>query len=338
LLNKALLPDNVCIIGDIKVQGVFGDPVTADIAPVDVKCCNNDADIRGVCMTSESMQILCGLVDNLASGYDMILPIEIADELSTLPLFDMTTVTSSDDNSFVGKQESGNDITSDDEECIVDVDAVSDASIISDQSLGYVNVAVTDDSEDGDNISALISEQQNDASLNGCHALAKAGKGNFVYRNGVLYRGDRVFGQRIWQLVVPTGRREHVLKLAHETGAHLGIRKTSERIRLSFWWHGLKDDVQKYVNSCHACQLRRRLRASDRVPITPIPRATRPFEIIVIDVIGPIEPPAGPQKIKYVLCIVDSLCTFCKCIFAQGLNGEINMPNFIKIFLMDWCE
>ena len=33
------------------------------------------------------MQIFCGLVDNVASGYDMILPIEIADELSTLPLF-----------------------------------------------------------------------------------------------------------------------------------------------------------------------------------------------------------------------------------------------------------
>ncbi len=80
----------------------------------------------------------------------------------------------------------------------------------------------------------LIDEQQTDISLAGCHTLATADKGNFVYRDGVLYRGDRVFGHRIWQLVLPKGRREHVLKLAHETGAHLGIRKTSERIRCLF--------------------------------------------------------------------------------------------------------
>jgi len=56
----------------------------------------------------------------------------------------------------------------------------------------------------------------------------------------VLYRGDRVYGQRVWQLVVPQNRREHILKLADEVGAHLGIRKTSERTRLSFWWNDVK--------------------------------------------------------------------------------------------------
>jgi len=109
----------------------------------------------------------------------------------------------------------------------------------------------------------LIDEQKNDLSLTGCHKLAAVGKGNFVYRNGVLYRSDRIFGQQVLQLVVPQGRRKHVLKLARETGAHLGIRKTAERIRLSFWWNGLKEDVQNFMNSCHSCQLWHRLKASD---------------------------------------------------------------------------
>ena len=141
-----------------------------------------------------------------------------------------------------------------------------------------MNATVTDtDDHDVSSSNALIDEQNNDVSLNGCHALAAAGKGNFVNRNGVLYRGDRVYGQRVWQSVVPQNRRERVLKLAHEVGAHLGIRRTSERIRLSFWWNGIKEDVRKLVSSCHSCQLRRRLRASDRVPITPISRASRSF-------------------------------------------------------------
>jgi len=106
-------------------------------------------------------------------------------------------------------------------ECVLDVDRVNEAS---------VNASVTDtDDHDTSSSNALINEQNNDVSLNGCHALAAAGKGKFVYRNGVLYRGDRVYGQRVWQLVVPQNRREHILKLAHEVGAHLGIRKTSER-------------------------------------------------------------------------------------------------------------
>jgi len=148
----------------------------------------------------------------------------------------------------------------------------------------------------------------------------------------VLYRGDRVYGQRVWQSVVPQNRRERVLKLAHEVGAHLGIRRTSERIRLSFWWNGIKEDVRKLVSSCHSCQLRRRLRASDRVPITPISRATRPFEMIVIDVIGPIESPAGPQKFKYVLCIVDSFFRFPSAYLLKDLTAKSACQALLEFF------
>ena len=173
----------------------------------------------------------------------MILPTEIADELLSLPLLSAMTV-SQPDNGSSDDQVSDDDLSVS-EPCVVDVDHINESSVH----------AVTSDADLNADGNALINEQYNDKSLAGCHALAAAGKGNFEYRNGVLYRGDRIFGQRIWQLVVPQGRREHVLKLAHETGAHLGIRKTSERMRMSFWWNGLKQDVQKFVNSCHSCQL-----------------------------------------------------------------------------------
>ena len=32
----------ICTVGEIQVQGVFGDSVSADIAPVDVKRCNDE--------------------------------------------------------------------------------------------------------------------------------------------------------------------------------------------------------------------------------------------------------------------------------------------------------
>jgi len=320
LLNGSVLSDDIESVGTFQVQGVFGDAVRAEIVPVDVKRCNDDIDDRGVTMQSETMQIFCGLVNNIASGYDMILPAEMAEEIMQLPLFHANV---RDVNSVYSH---------------VDVDHVdsvnSDMTVNNVHPVSVVHNTVTDNDTDTgcDGSDALIDEQRNDATLVGCHKLAAAGKGGFVYRNGVLYRSDRICGQRVWQLVVPCERRAHVLKLAHETGAHLGIRKTSERIKLSFWWNGIKDDVQKFVTSCHSCQLRRRLRSSDRVPITPITRASRPFEMVVMDVIGPIEPPAGPQKFKYVLCIVDSFSRFPSAYLLKDLTAKSACQALLEFF------
>ena len=83
------------------------------------------------------------------------------------------------------------------------------------------------------------------------------------------------------QLVVPLCKRTQVLALAHESvwGAHLGVKKTSERIRYSFWWPGLKHDVINYVNTCQVCQKTSRRLASEDIPITPITRPELPWEV-----------------------------------------------------------
>ena len=79
----------------------------------------------------------------------------------------------------------------------------------------------------------LIEEQQADASLKQCWAMAKVNKGGFVVDQGVLYHFDKVEGQQVCQL----SRRDSVMKLANDSvfSGHLGERKTRERIRLSFF-------------------------------------------------------------------------------------------------------
>ena len=138
-------------------------------------------DDRGVCMLSESMQIFCGLVDNMAPGYDMILPTEIADELSCLPLLAKLSVTPCVDETVDIELSDKRECTS--EECVVDIDQMNSLS---------VNTVTSDSDITNVDRNSLVDEQRDDADLTSCHALAAAGKGNFVYRNGVLYRGDRV--------------------------------------------------------------------------------------------------------------------------------------------------
>ena len=74
------------------------------------------------------------------------------------------------------------------------------------------------------------------------------------------------------------------MKLAHEiyTG-HLGVKKTKERIKLSFMWPTIASDVQKTCESCHQCHKKRRVAVYDRVLVVPIPRGDVPFDLIVMD-------------------------------------------------------
>jgi len=93
-----------------------------------------------------------------------------------------------------------------------------------------------------------------------CWVQAQAGKGGFVIHKDMLYYIVQVDGQSVCQLCVPQGRRTQILRLAHESvfGGHLGECKTRERIKLSFYWPGLRKSVLMHVQSCCDCQLRSR--------------------------------------------------------------------------------
>jgi hypothetical protein len=154
----------------------------------------------------------------------------------------------------------------------------------------------------------LADEQISDDSLRDCRALARSSKGGFEWHNGLLYHTDHVLGQRIKQLVVPKDRRSAILNLAHDKcGFHQGQKRTSERIRYSFYWPGLRADVIKHCNQCEPCLQRSRLRITDRVPIREIERPELPGAHLMMDVIGPIDPPSA-QGHKYLLCVID-VCT-----------------------------
>ncbi|GFW06375.1 hypothetical protein TNCV_4774091 [Trichonephila clavipes] len=63
----------------------------------------------------------------------------------------------------------------------------------------------------------------------------------------------------------------------------------------------MSGEIAEFVQTCKGCQLRKPEKIGDRAPITPIVRPELPFEIVNIDVIGPIQLPSGRGH-KYVLC------------------------------------
>ncbi|GFU78732.1 retrovirus-related Pol polyprotein from transposon opus [Trichonephila clavipes] len=67
---------------------------------------------------------------------------------------------------------------------------------------------------------------------------------------------------------------------------------------------GLSFNVKKFCESCKECQLTRSVRIKDRSSITPVARSELLFQVVNMDLIGPIDPSSSKGH-TYILCLVD---------------------------------
>lgn len=172
-----------------------------------------------------------------------------------------------------------------------------------------------------------------DPSLKYALEQAKFKKNNFEYLDGLLYHKDHVLGQPVLQLVVPIQRREQILKLAHDSmfGAHLGFRKTLERIKYSFYWPTIRNEVKEYCETCKECQLRRPQTRRDQIPIEAVRRPPLPFQVVNVDLIGPIEPPSSKGH-KWILVLVDQHSRWPECVCLTSLTAKSTCDALLEIF------
>ncbi|XP_038049737.1 uncharacterized protein LOC119723244 [Patiria miniata] len=138
----------------------------------------------------------------------------------------------------------------------------------------------------------------------------KANVSKYVKHRGLLYRQfqspkvDR--GRIIKQLVVPQKYRGKVLKLAHDSplAGHLGIKKMTDKLCLSFYWPGVSGDVQRYCRSCDICQRTVSKGRVGKVSLGEMPLIDTPFKRIAVDLVGPIHPITDRGN-RYILVVVD---------------------------------
>jgi hypothetical protein len=125
----------------------------------------------------------------------------------------------------------------------------------------------------------------------------------FFVRDGILYRRGKVQGNRVEQLCLPEQRIATVLKVAHDlpVSGHQAVRRTNDRIALSFFFPKQWQRVKEYCDSCNVCQLRARKRRTDLVPIKPIERHEDNFGHLQADLIWPM----GNGTYKYALVLTD---------------------------------
>lgn len=93
-------------------------------------------------------------------------------------------------------------------------------------------------------------------------------------------------------IYVPDDRalKTTLLKEMHDSpvGGHLGVRKTLWKLAQHYYWPGMRNEVQRYVQSCVACSQNKH---SNQVPVgmlQPIPIPSNRWEVWSMDLVGPL--------------------------------------------------
>uniref|UniRef100_A0A5S6QI42 RNA-directed DNA polymerase n=1 Tax=Trichuris muris TaxID=70415 RepID=A0A5S6QI42_TRIMR len=130
-------------------------------------------------------------------------------------------------------------------------------------------------------------------------------------RNGILTRKwfCEDYSYFRWQVIVPKCMVSRVLKQAHEgvTAGHLGVEKTTERIRERFNWPGYRKDIKGYVGTCYECNTRNGTVPKGRAPLYPL-RATRRWQRLPVDILGPLVTSEAGNR--YILVVMDGFSKF----------------------------
>eukprot|EP00731_Ephydatia_muelleri_P037182 Em0411g3a len=104
------------------------------------------------------------------------------------------------------------------------------------------------------------------------------------------------------QLVVPKGHVKIILEKLHNESGHLGVQRTTEKVKERFYWPGYEMDIQNWVQECQQCQKRNPPQPHPLAPLGSI-KCTYPFDVISWDIMGPL--PLSTKGHKYILVITD---------------------------------
>ena len=113
------------------------------------------------------------------------------------------------------------------------------------------------------------------------------------------------------RIVLPRELISKVLKACHSEGlgGHMGIQRTWVRVRNTFYWRKMYQDVEDFVKGCELCQMNKHSTHPNVAPLqeTDVPLST--IDHIQLDFLGPF-PVANTHPFRYILQIQDILSRY----------------------------
>lgn len=140
--------------------------------------------------------------------------------------------------------------------------------------------------------------------LNNSCDEAKDIKNTYVLKDGKIYR--KVDDALKW--AVPQDARWKICHMCHDECGHMGIEKTLDKVKQTYWFPHMANFVKKYVRSCIPCAYAKQPTGKKEGFLHPIPKTPIPFHSVHVDHLGPfIKSKTGNT---YILAIIDGYSKF----------------------------
>lgn len=115
-----------------------------------------------------------------------------------------------------------------------------------------------------------------------------------------------------------------------QTDGHLGVEKTLEKIKESFYWPAMKDYIQDYCRQCDRCFSRKPNRQKNKAPLGSY-LVGDPMERIAIDILGPL--PLTKSGNRFILVITDTFTKWTEAIAIPNQDSQTVTKVFVENFV-----
>lgn len=93
----------------------------------------------------------------------------------------------------------------------------------------------------------------------------------------------------------------------------------------------MKEEVEDYIKFCEGCQTKKLAREKTRLPMMITTRATEVFEIVEIDVVGPLRESVCGHK--YILTVGDNLSKYACAMPLVSTDAAMIATVFAEYFI-----
>jgi len=125
-----------------------------------------------------------------------------------------------------------------------------------------------------------------------------------------IFRNSRVTIQVLVPETLSEEDQLQIIREFHENpmGGHQGTTRTHQRISQHHSWKGMRKQIKKYIRECATCQANKSSNRTAREAMMITTTASRPFEKIYMDIVGPLTKSYNGNV--FILTLQDDLSKF----------------------------
>lgn len=134
------------------------------------------------------------------------------------------------------------------------------------------------------------------------------------------------------RFVVPKGIKWHLLRTSHDKLGHLGLDRTLQHIRKTYWFPRMAGFARKYIDNCIECAYNKRGKDETHFQLNNFETDPKPYDTIHIDHLGPY--PKSSKGNVHLVGIIDSFTKFVilRPLRNTSTNGVLKVLNELTQF------